>query len=109
VPGDGLDAAAPGSPLVEDPPKRGDLHVEIGVLDRRDRPYGGHERVPQDEASCAVEKHVENVEGARADRHRHESIGLVTPEQNAGPPVETEALELEDATLGKRLHAPRMS
>jgi hypothetical protein len=39
------------------------------------------------------------------DRHRHECTGLVTPEQNAGLPIETEALELEDATLRKRLHA----
>ena len=28
----------------------------------------------------------------------------VAPEQSAGLPVETEALELEDATLGQRVH-----
>jgi hypothetical protein len=41
----------------------GDLHVQIGVLDRRRRPYGGHELIPRDEVSGPLEKHVENVKG----------------------------------------------
>jgi len=103
APWDGLDAASPGSCLVEDPADCGNLHVQIGVLDRRGRPDGSHQLVPQYKVSGPVEKHVENVKGTRADSHRHESTGLVTPEQNAGLPVEPEVLELEDATPG---HAP---
>src|SRR6516164_2177783 len=75
----------------------------FGVLDRRRRPDSSHQLVPQYKVSGPVEKHVENVKGTRADRHRHESTDLVTPEQNAGLPVEPEVLELEDATPG---HAP---
>src|ERR1700730_7386821 len=102
APRDRLDQASIGPALIENPAKCGDLHVQIGVLDRRRRPYGSHELVPRYEVSCSSNQHTENVERPRADRHRHEDAALVTPEQGAGPPVETEALEQEDATLGKR-------
>jgi hypothetical protein len=61
TPWDGLDAAAVGPPFVEDPAECGDLHIEVGVLDRRRRPDGSHQLVPQYKVSGPVEKHVENI------------------------------------------------
>jgi hypothetical protein len=105
APGDGLDTAGVGSPLVEDPAERCDLRVQIAVLDGRRRPYGGHELVPRYEVSCSSDQHVEDLKGARADRDRYEFTGSVAPAQRAGLPIEPKALEQEEVTANTRVHA----
>lgn len=98
------DAAGARSALVEEPTKRGDLHVQIAIFDDRSGPYGSDEIIPRHELRCSTNQHAENVERARADRNRHETAALVAPEQRAGLPVETEGLEQEDAVHGERPH-----
>ena len=83
----------------------------VAVFDGRRRPYGSHELVSRYEVAGSSDQHVENLEGARADRDRYEFTGCVAPAQRAGLPVEPEALEQEDVTASKRVHAssrPRM-
>ena len=105
APGDGLDAAAVGSPFIEDPAECCDLCVQIAVLDGRRRPYGSHELVPRYEVSGSSDQHVENVKGARADRDLYEFTSCVAPAQRASLPIEPKALEQEEVAASKRVHA----
>jgi hypothetical protein len=73
------------------------------VLDHRRRPDGRDDLVPRDEIPCPPDQHAENVERARADRHRHKNTALVAPEQAA--PVKAEAFEQENVTHGERVPA----
>jgi hypothetical protein len=107
--GDGLDAAPPGSPLVEYPPERSDLHVQIVVADCRQGPYGGDYLIPRDEISCSLDEHTEDVERTRADPNRHESAAVLAPEQDAGAPVETKTLEEEHTTICEPAHTTTLS
>jgi len=42
---------------------------------------------------------------AEADRDRHQRTGCIAPAQRAGLPIESKALEQEEVTASKRVHA----
>jgi hypothetical protein len=100
-----LNAAALRASLVKNAAERRDLHIQIGVLDHRRRPNGGHELVPRDELSWLLCQGAENVEGARAQRHRYERVVLAPPKQCAGIAVEPKAFEYEGSTPAKSAHS----
>jgi hypothetical protein len=93
APCDRLDAAPLCSPVIEDPAQRCDLDVEVAVFDRRPRPDGVYDVGSRDEIPRPLDQHAENVEGARADRHRSEHTPRIPPVQNTTTPVEAETLE----------------
>jgi hypothetical protein len=96
APWNGLDAAAVGSPFVEDPAQCRNLHVQVDIFDRRLGPYGSHELVPRYKVSRSSDQYAENLKGARADRDRYEFTGSVASAQRAGLPIEPKALEQEE-------------
>jgi hypothetical protein len=51
------------------------------------------------------DQYAENVERARADRHRNKSTALVAPVQTTAGPVETEAFEPENVVHSQRVPA----
>jgi hypothetical protein len=101
----GLDAAAFVRPLVEDAAKYGHLNVEIAIFDRGSGPDRGNNLGSRDELARPLDQHAENVEGARTHRQRHENAALVSSEQNADPPFETELAEKPDIGRGRCVHA----
>jgi hypothetical protein len=98
-----LNTAAVGSPVVEQPAKRGDLHGEIAAFDDGSRPHRIHDLVLGDEIPRPLYENTENFEGARPDRDRNQCAGFMLPEEAA--PVEAKALEQEDVGTGERVHA----
>ena len=66
APGNGLNAAAVRAPLVENSSQRGDLHVQIVVLDDRRGSHGVDDLVPRDEVARPSDQHAEDLKSARA-------------------------------------------
>ena len=66
--GDRLDAAPFGAILVEHPAEGGDLDRQIGVLDHRPPPDGGHDLLFRDQFARPLDEHPQNVEGSGAYR-----------------------------------------
>ena len=58
VPGDRLDAAAPGSAVVKDPAKCCDLDIQIAVFDGRSRPDRGDEIGSRDDLPRPIGQHA---------------------------------------------------
>src|SRR6516165_1725942 len=79
APGDGLDAAALRSPVIEDPAKRRDLHAQIAVLYHSRWPDGSDDLAPRHKIARTPDQDAENIERSRAERHRRENAVLVTP------------------------------
>jgi len=76
----GLDPAPFRPPLVENPAKCGDLHVEIAVLDRGSGPDRGNDLGPRDELARPLDQHAEDVERTRTHRQWRENAALVSSE-----------------------------
>src|SRR3984893_3488466 len=93
APTNGLDAALLCPPLVNDPAKRGDLHVEIAVFDRHSRPYRGDDLGPWEVVPWPLHQHAENVESARTHYQWSKNAALIPPEKDADPAGETELTE----------------
>jgi hypothetical protein len=91
-----LDAASPGSSVVEGATERQDLDRQVTVRDYNTRPDGSHDLVFRNEVAMPLDEHAEYVERARPDRHRNKSALLVGPKQTAAPPIETKPLEQEN-------------
>jgi hypothetical protein len=54
-----------------------------------------------------LDENPENIERARADRHRDETTGFIPPEQTTSPPVEAKAFEQEGVgSAGPSMPAP---
>jgi hypothetical protein len=91
------------SPVIEDPAKRRDLHAQIAVLNHSRWPDGSDDLAPRHEIAGPPDQHAENIERARADRHRRENAALVAPVQIAAGSVETEAFEPENVVHRERV------
>src|SRR4029077_19042775 len=100
----GLDQAAVGPALIEDPAKRRDLHRDIGALDDP-RPDGVQDLILRDEVPMAVDQQTEEVECARPDGDRSKGAVFILAQQTAVAPVETEAAESYHISPGMLLHA----
>jgi hypothetical protein len=105
TPANSLDAASPGSRLVENPAKCGNLHVEIAVFDRGPGPDRSDDLGPQNELARPLDQHTENVERPGTHRQWCENAVLILSEQDADPPVETELAEEPDIGRGRCVHA----
>jgi hypothetical protein len=89
--------------LIENTAKRGDLHVQIVVLNNCCRPHGGDDLVPRKEIARPTEQYAEHVERTPADFDWNRSGTFVPPEQAV--PVETEALEQKNVGREGRFQA----
>jgi hypothetical protein len=93
-----------GSVAIEYAAKRRYLDRQVAVLDDGAGPHGGNDLILRDDLSRPPDQYPENVEPARADRHRDKGAVGITPEQTSGAPVEAEVFEQENLRRRERLH-----
>jgi len=101
----GLNAAASGSPVVENPAKCGDLNVEIAVFDCGLRPDCGNDLGARNEFPGPHDQHVEYAECTRADRERDEDAALILSGQDPAPSIEADPPEKANIPGGRCGHA----
>jgi hypothetical protein len=75
-----LNAASPNSPLIEHPAKRPDLSGQVAVGYGQSGPDRAEDFVLGHEISAARYQQNQQVEGARAERHRDEDAGVTALE-----------------------------
>ncbi len=105
APGNRLDAATLGSPVIEDAAQCSDLDVEVAVFDHRSRPDGLDDLVSQDEIARPLNEYAEKVERPPPDGYRRVNTLPIALEQDTGVPVEPKTLEQRNIGRGECIHS----
>jgi hypothetical protein len=100
-----LNAAAFGPPFIQNAAECRDLDGQVGILDHRPAPDGGHDLFFCDQITRPFNQHAENIEGAQADRDRNKNAAFIAPGQPLAPPIEAEVLEQENVGRGEHAEA----
>jgi hypothetical protein len=77
------------------------------VLDHGRRPHGGDDFIARHKLPGVRNQHAENVERARADRHRNKDAALVAPGKATGAPIEAETIEKKSIFRNEKLALER--